>query len=110
MCRRRNARLCVASAAARRWAYGVWGRMQNTSPRRPSLDDEVEHVPASCLRPTCGFPRGGGWRDTTIADDPGPWMVISASRRSWIEAAIRAVRSEEHTSELQSRFDLVCRL
>src|SRR5207249_11885890 len=26
------------------------------------------------------------------------------------EMATRAVRSEEHTSELQSRFDLVCRL
>src|SRR5438067_10279696 len=32
----------------------------------------------------------------------------SALRRS--HRAVRAARSEEHTSELQSRFDLVCRL
>src|SRR5699024_12378628 len=28
----------------------------------------------------------------------------------WIESLYDLVRSEEHTSELQSRFDLVCRL
>src|SRR5207249_5031679 len=29
--------------------------------------------------------------------------------REWLESGVEA-RSEEHTSELQSRFDLVCRL
>src|SRR5699024_12389515 len=33
-----------------------------------------------------------------------------ASRRRLMSAACRITRSEEHTSELQSRFDLVCRL
>src|SRR6266704_6370221 len=28
----------------------------------------------------------------------------------WTRAPVRPARSEEHTSELQSRFDLVCRL
>src|SRR5207249_8554337 len=32
------------------------------------------------------------------------------ARRTELEAARIDVRSEEHTSELQSRFDLVCRL
>src|SRR5438067_5517574 len=32
-----------------------------------------------------------------------------ASSRSWVTKRI-VLRSEEHTSELQSRFDLVCRL
>src|SRR5437868_12178957 len=34
--------------------------------------------------------------------------VLHILRRS--RTALRLVRSEEHTSELQSRFDLVCRL
>src|SRR5438067_3620819 len=40
---------------------------------------------------------------------------LNAAFRAWTRDASRglvvlAVRSEEHTSELQSRFDLVCRL
>src|SRR5207249_12318850 len=31
-------------------------------------------------------------------------------RRGALEQSVHALRSEEHTSELQSRFDLVCRL
>src|SRR5207249_5434897 len=40
----------------------------------------------------------------------GRWRCATAGRRreDWIRGALR--RSEEHTSELQSRFDLVCRL
>src|SRR5699024_3848221 len=37
-----------------------------------------------------------------------PWIVMSNTRFAWLLRL--AVRSEEHTSELQSRFDLVCRL
>src|SRR5699024_11485192 len=42
---------------------------------------------------------------------PSPWWATAMLR--WIVFAywLRAlIRSEEHTSELQSRFDLVCRL
>src|SRR5437868_9408775 len=35
---------------------------------------------------------------------------LAKLRRTDTDAAAVAVRSEEHTSELQSRFDLVCRL
>src|SRR5437868_9661661 len=42
------------------------------------------------------FRRGGGWAMLKLMNEP-------------IEAGQHA-RSEEHTSELQSRFDLVCRL
>src|SRR5207249_5060276 len=43
---------------------------------------------------------------------PAPeWMVSSASRvSSEPRSMFCSSRSEEHTSELQSRFDLVCRL
>src|SRR5699024_4788555 len=34
----------------------------------------------------------------------------SQQRGAWGEAQLQRTRSEEHTSELQSRFDLVCRL
>src|SRR5437868_12736335 len=36
-------------------------------------------------------------------------LVLTARRREALDA-VAASRSEEHTSELQSRFDLVCRL
>src|SRR6266704_434775 len=35
---------------------------------------------------------------------------VSSSTFAWYRSLRRAMRSEEHTSELQSRFDLVCRL
>src|SRR5699024_11820126 len=38
---------------------------------------------------------------------PTLWFVV---RRTWGRVIAMQVRSEEHTSELQSRFDLVCRL
>src|SRR6266704_6166379 len=53
-------------------------------------------TPASSWRMaarTCGF-----WSRVTKAVDPSSWYLGGI------------VRSEEHTSELQSRFDLVCRL
>src|SRR5699024_11440378 len=43
---------------------------------------------------------------------PSPREMLSATEKdgSTLEAAEIYERSEEHTSELQSRFDLVCRL
>src|SRR5699024_12883595 len=37
------------------------------------------------------------------------WLLSERSNHAWFRAALLG-RSEEHTSELQSRFDLVCRL
>src|SRR5260221_5075094 len=36
--------------------------------------------------------------------------TISAIYRAWLDHAVLLFRSEEHTSELQSHSDLVCRL
>src|SRR5437867_9526456 len=44
------------------------------------------------------------WRDIS-----GPIVAPGASA-SWSGAATNGARSEEHTSELQSPYDLVCRL
>src|SRR5699024_10575687 len=41
---------------------------------------------------------------------PGPITVVRAQSCPCIRSSASEVRSEEHTSELQSRFDLVCRL
>src|SRR5438105_12100540 len=54
-------------------------------------------------------------RRTRKACDPSPsptgFPSSAAGRRtSGTDAAIETARSEEHTSELQSRVDLVCRL
>src|SRR5207249_11613323 len=38
------------------------------------------------------------------------WKIGVSPSESRIQMAIATRRSEEHTSELQSRFDLVCRL
>src|SRR5699024_11748388 len=48
-------------------------------------------------------------KETSI---PGssPEGVPLRRERSAVTVAVEMVRSEEHTSELQSRFDLVCRL
>src|SRR5699024_11775848 len=53
------------------------------------------------------FPSSPGRRGHFI----GPRCVTCATVRSaWTHWCRWALRSEEHTSELQSRFDLVCRL
>src|SRR5207249_10779603 len=56
------------------------------------------------------------------SDDLGPGLLFRRVCRGWLRLVSRrlgaqqqsaphgAARSEEHTSELQSRFDLVCRL
>src|SRR5437868_13177961 len=54
----------------------------------------------------CVPPAKGSLRTTT---SPGP-RVVERSAAATAIGMLRSVRSEEHTSELQSRFDLVCRL
>src|SRR5438874_4345945 len=49
------------------------------------------------------LPGGGDGRRAPLRPDDGARCVAS-------RAALRGARSEEHTSELQSRRDLVCRL
>src|SRR5207249_5581176 len=48
----------------------------------------------------------GGRIDLT----PGNSFTLSRATRQLLQGLPDLVRSEEHTSELQSRFDLVCRL
>src|SRR5699024_12208763 len=66
-----------------------------------------------------GAPSSGGasYRASFIANRSGAPCESQAGGQSVgepvsvrVEPGSQAVRSEEHTSELQSRFDLVCRL
>src|SRR5207249_6304001 len=65
-------------------------------------------------RPPCGPPRGGAHdalRDRARAPAGGGRLKAAIMRARQRRARTTAHdRSEEHTSELQSRFDLVCRL
>src|SRR5207249_12099070 len=49
-------------------------------------------------------------RRSSVYANKGPVVEEWADRRFFRPAGWRVARSEEHTSELQSRFDLVCRL
>src|SRR5699024_11695117 len=48
-------------------------------------------------------------------DDVGSWLAVERIKKTnedgnVVNGNVITIRSEEHTSELQSRFDLVCRL
>src|SRR5689334_24504717 len=51
-----------------------------------------------------------GWQRRLGGPGPGPSVRSGWSRSHGAAAPRRAARSEEHTSELQSQFHLVCRL
>src|SRR5207247_8807483 len=96
----------------------------------PPLTTAVTHLSLHdalpiCVQGSCRCPIGAAeGRIHSVPREPGPealrltltyWKLLryngqndSGAPRSG--AAARRVRSEEHTSELQSRVDLVCRL
>src|SRR5699024_12156446 len=58
-----------------------------------------------------GSRRGLPYRSKSYYGNFPPRYVPQLATPAWFEVAgARKNRSEEHTSELQSRFDLVCRL
>src|SRR5437868_10647898 len=74
----------------------------------------IRRPPTSTLFPYTTLFRSRPERTTNLLV-PGRncWRIERARKLSWLvdgEQYFGAVRSEEHTSELQSRFDLVCRL
>src|SRR5207249_9553041 len=65
----------------------------------------------------CALARGGHSDDPrvrgtahTIASNISQYLRSELAANPFKKAQGKTVRSEEHTSELQSRFDLVCRL
>src|SRR6267142_4145781 len=54
---------------------------------------------------------GGGDVDpATFGEEPHPTLYEVAPARDALETQVTLIRSEEHTSELQSHVNLVCRL
>src|SRR5699024_11982486 len=70
-------------------------------------DRQGSGIGRALLDHSCQRARTAGMRMVMVetGDDPGH----EPARRSYESAGFQR-RSEEHTSELQSRFDLVCRL
>src|SRR3712207_9508152 len=67
-------------------------------------------LPISSRRSASPPSRGATWRPPSAGPRPPTWRG-SSSRRCWWDCCCRPrARSEEHTSELQSRQYLVCRL
>src|SRR5699024_12156343 len=89
--------------------YTTLFRSPKHSKRLPAIFDEfdafIDLLPCSCGRMMCGQ-----WRGCLF--DVVTWHFAGRMAGEGIElsAKISFLRSEEHTSELQSRFDLVCRL
>src|SRR5699024_6158319 len=93
---------------------GPWSRRRTpqASPPRPDVSGRNGcrySTPPERVRGTT--PRSPNWRSSTC---PRPSGNASGGRRGLRSPtnsrSVFASRSEEHTSELQSRFDLVCRL
>src|SRR2546428_3426949 len=79
--------------------------------RRPPRSTLFPYTTLFRSRHGIGSPRGGGIDRTHPRDhDPSPRGHVSALAPAEEQADVLAARSEEHTSELQSRSDLVCRL
>src|SRR5688572_32458679 len=70
-------------------------------PSRLLIDAAVNVAPGRALDLACGAGRNAAW----LAEHG--WDVVAIDGAT---EAIRLVRSEEHTSELQSQSNLVCRL
>src|SRR5690606_39511155 len=75
------------------------------STRRASLDRPVTRPVGPGMYPTCATP----WNDTRWCSQV-EYIGMSRTRTSSWCPSSKVVRSEEHTSELQSRENLVCRL
>src|SRR2546430_11422323 len=77
------------------------------SPKQRSIPDGVTPKEArDCAVAAFQNPiRQAEKRDVTICFEP-----LSAAETNFINTAAEAIRSEEHTSELQSQSNLVCRL
>src|SRR5688572_32743709 len=68
----------------------------------------IRRPPRSTLFPYTTLFRSGSVPRRGFAD--GGWRGSRHHRRPLARLAVRMVRSEEHTSELQSQSNLVCRL
>src|SRR2546422_11158632 len=87
--------------------YELVGRLVGAAARNIAL---VENATVAFSQALSAFDfRGGDRIVTTRTDYPSNQLMYLSLARRWGVETVRA-RSEEHTSELQSRLHLVCRL
>src|SRR5699024_12257677 len=93
-------------------------RVLHSFPTRRSSDLQTElltellaeHLPGVTFHPPkASFLAWLDFRDTDLTEEPADFFLREA-RVALSPGNSFGTRSEEHTSELQSRFDLVCRL
>src|SRR5699024_12715940 len=72
----------------------------------------IRPPPCSTLFPYTTLFRSSSWLSSSTCSEPLRRSLVSQIATFTLTGGIHATgkRSEEHTSELQSRFDLVCRL
>src|SRR5690554_7138677 len=75
-----------------------------------SLHDALPILGGDTIRPRWPLPIGATRSSTREERSSVLPLPSSRTRRSWGNSGVRFSRSEEHTSELQSRPHLVCRL
>src|SRR5207248_5067012 len=110
-------------------ALKLWRRVKNQSPRRARRVESskpknrsIRQLPSSCRSRKATYRPNSVMRtplesrqDCSNAPNSVAWSgatrrVETASRRSMSFREAQLLRSEEHTSELQSPYDLECRL
>src|SRR5690606_42080898 len=76
-----------------------------------TLFRSVRIVPAALARMLVRLvPAAAGWWFFNTDNDLARWTVVALAVLAVVSPLNQALRSEEHTSELQSREKLVCRL
>src|SRR3712207_7370195 len=88
-------------------------RQPPRSPRFPNTTLFRSHcaaMPAEAIRPAVEKALLTAWADAVVGDDARLHPAGGLERDRLVEEFRRLDRSEEHTSELQSRQILVCRI
>src|SRR5439155_11292338 len=75
------------------------------------IESAIVHYPydpqrAAQLMTDLGYSRGG---DGVLQDSSGQRLTIEARSNNQLDTQVKALRSEEHTSELQALGQVVCR-
>src|SRR5438105_6804155 len=86
------------------------GRLVDLEHRRQRTSQAAQHFAAVFFLMLRRPPRSTLFPYTTLFRSRWPSCPAWARRRAWGPVPAPTRRSEEHTSELQSRVDLVCRL
>src|SRR5437867_4520310 len=98
----------MLSGRAESFTPNVGQRGAFPSVRSKTSMEKLDSIPPSTMKQTCGLPSGPSALSRTGSKKNGIDMEQRTASATSCSSGSR--RSEEHTSELQSPYDLVCRL